>query len=187
MTKYTKKFLGIVLVTTGIALGLTGCLNPSPNVARPTGAVELIRPEATVTSTNPVTGQVEIRVTPPVYYTNFQVSPVMQAGVRDASLVAQATGIPYAGLATEVIGGLGVLSLGWLNWANKRKLRGKQSEIETLSSVADELVDNINTARTVIQGLNSTKDKELKAEIQQSQVAAGPNVASVIRQKVSER
>jgi hypothetical protein len=183
-----KRTTLLLLAVTILGL-VTGCKNTSRFLSP--GRVDLIRPASTNETVSTVTNQtvdgVQIVVqtnyvvTPAVFYTNQVLSAEAQMAVDLARVGAQVSGVPWGDAAATGATGLAAIVLGWMNWRNRRKLSEERDFSSTMQSVAQELRDNINT---VLVSIPETNRGEVKRKLQDSQIAAGPEVSSAIKELV---
>jgi hypothetical protein len=182
-----KNLTSIAMAVTLLSVAVTGC--KSPSMFSQPGTVEMVRPSSTnqVVQSQSVTNadntvtvirQTNYVVSPPVYFTNAAPSALVQNSLSGARVLAEASGVPWADLAIGGISSGLAIFFGWRNRLARRKLGEEESWSATLRDVSEELRDNIST---VLANLPPDKQKELKAKIEQSQIAAGTDVSSFIR------
>lgn len=181
MRKYIPLTLMTILACLTLCVGC-GSLEKNQLVSR-NGTVEEVVPARVEYSVDPTTGETNRVYIPPVLYTNLAMNPIVSGGVRAVGTMVTPIN-PVAGLATEGALGLGTVLLGWWNWRQKKKLRGAEELNDTLLSASEELVENINTAREILKKAAPGTEQQLIEKIQQSQIAAGPEVATFIRDLV---
>ena len=169
-----------------LAAFLTGCQS-TPVMVRPaaTNVVEVVRTNwvqlvqtNTVNATNvvtqtnmvpAVTTNVLTVVSPPVYYTNLSIVPIVETGVRAAGDVAP---VPWGGAAGSIALGVAGTVLAWIN---DRRRRAALGQAQTWQDTAAVLVQNVETVRKAALAIPQYKDIDTKVvrSLETAQRAAG--------------
>jgi hypothetical protein len=197
--------VGVCLMAT--ALSFTACAQLKNWVTKP-GDVEVLRPaetnlvqtlttntleNAAVTNTDGtivpphtvftiVTNLTPV-VTPPVYFTNLALAPIVQSGIASADTAASAAGLPWAHTVAEIMLGLLGVTVAFFNTRNKRLLQTEignhaetQAALGTAEDVGKTLVQNFEQLRQValsVPGYTRAVDDKVMTAVQVAQEIAG--------------
>jgi hypothetical protein len=122
-------------------------------------------------------------VQPAVYFTNLDLSPIVQSGITAADTAASAAGIPWSHTVAEIVLAVIGALLSWTNFRNRQKLLGEisshtgtQSALSEAQAVAQTLVQNFEQLRQValtIPGYTRQIDDKVMTAIQVAQQIAG--------------
>jgi hypothetical protein len=204
----TKSTAILLLCIATCLFGFTACAQLKSWVTQP-GKVEQLAPATTnlvtiVTTnilvipaqTNAATGEVTPPTTnvqlstnvtpvvqPAVYFTNLDLTPIVQNGINAADTAASAAGIPWSHTVAEIVLALIGALLSWTNFRNRQKLlseinnhSGTQDALSQAQAVAQTLVQNFEQLRQValtIPGYTRQIDDKVMTAIQVAQQIAG--------------
>lgn len=208
IVKY-KKSTAVFFTSTVVCLfGFTACAQLRSWVTVP-GKVEQLQPATTnvvtvVTTniitippqTNAATGEVSPGsqiyqlatnltqvIKPPVYFTNLDISPIVQNSIATADSAASAAGVPWSHTVAEIILAIIGAWLSWINLSNRQKLlnevdshAGTQSALTEAQTVAQTLVRNfeqLRQAALTVPGYTRQIDDKVMTAIQMAQQLAG--------------
>jgi hypothetical protein len=204
----TKSIALLLLSNITCLFGFTACAQLKSWVTSP-GQVEQLQPAITnlvtvVTTniitmpaqTNAATGavtpatvnyQLATNVTPvvqpAVYFTNLDLSSIVQNGITAADTAASAAGIPWSHTVAEIVLAAIGAFLSWTNFRNRQKLLSEitshtttQGALGEAQAVAQTLVQNFEQLRQIaltIPGYTRQIDDKVMTAIQVAQQIAG--------------
>jgi hypothetical protein len=204
----TKSIAVLLLSIFTCLLGFTACGQLKSWVTQP-GQIEQLQPAitnfVTVVTTNVITIPAQTNTTtgvvsaatvnyqlttnvapmvqPAVYFTNLDLSTMVQNGITAADTAASAAGIPWSHTAAEIILAIIGALLSWTNFRSRQNLlseiashTGTQSALTEAQAVAQTLVQNFEQLRQValtIPGYTRQIDDKVMTAIQVAQQIAG--------------
>jgi hypothetical protein len=208
LIKRKQSTAALLLSTATCLFAFTACAQLKSWVTTP-GKVEQLQPAITnfvsvVTTniltlppqTNAATGEVTTGgqsyqfltnvtpvVKPAVYFTNLDLSPIVQNGITAADTAASAAGIPWSHTVAEIVLAIIGALLSWTNFRNRQKLlsevddhTGTQDALSKAQAVAQTLVQNFEQLRQValtVPGYTREIDDKVMTAIQVAQQLAG--------------